>query len=99
MTDHQQTPEQPDDGVVADAGAIGLRIFVDTPEVIPSVASVLENAVKSVKSGSRGPVHFCLLDPGLPGEVELDVGREFPVTPQIKGAIKSLGGVIDVEEM
>ncbi len=90
---------QPIDGVVADAGAVGLRIFVDTPEVIPSVASVLENAVKSVKSGGRGPVHFCLMAPDLPGEVELETGREFPVTPQIKGAIKSLGGVIDVEEM
>jgi DNA polymerase-3 subunit alpha len=90
---------QPIDGVVADAGAIGLRIFVDTPDVISSVASVLENAVKSVKSGGRGPVHFCLMAPDLPGEVELETGREFPVTPQIKGAIKSLGGVIDVEEM
>ncbi len=90
---------QPIDGVVADAGAVGLRIFVDTSDVIPSVASVLENAVKSVKSGGRGPVHLCLMAPDLPGEVELDTGREFPVTPQIKGAIKSLGGVIDVEEM
>jgi DNA polymerase-3 subunit alpha len=90
---------QPIDGVVADAGAVGLRIFVNTPEVIASVATVLENAVKSVKSGGRGPVHFCLMAPDLPGEVELETGREFPVTPQIKGAIKSLGGVVDVEEM
>ncbi len=89
----------PIDSIVADAGAIGLRIFVDTPEVITSVATVLENAVSGVKSGGRGPVRFCLLNPDLPGEVEIDTGREFPVTPQIKGAIKSLGGVVTVEEI
>ena len=33
------------------------------------------------------------------GEVELDLGEEFPVTPQIKGAIKSLGGVLEVEDI
>ena len=29
----------------------------------------------------------------LPGEVEIDTGLEFPVNPQIKGALKSLAGV------
>ena len=89
---------QPIDTVVADAGAAGLRIFVDTPEAITSVASVLENAAQTVTAGGRGPVHFCLMDPGLPGEVEVTSGREYPVNPQIKGALKSLGGVITVEE-
>ncbi|MDF1669748.1 MAG: DNA polymerase III subunit alpha [Roseovarius sp.] len=89
---------QPIDAVVADAGSAGLKIFVDDPAVISSVANVLEGAAKTVTSGGRGPIHFCLLDPGLPGEVELETGREFPVNPQIKGAIKSLGGVVTVEE-
>jgi DNA polymerase-3 subunit alpha len=40
-----------------------------------------------------------LLNADLPGEVEIDIGQEFPVTPQIKGAIKSLGGVLQVEEL
>jgi len=40
-----------------------------------------------------------LLDPTLPGEVEMDVGRDYPVNPQIKGAIKSLSGVLEVEEV
>ena len=35
----------------------------------------------------------------LPGEVEIDSGAEYPVTPQIKGAIKSLTGVVMVEEI
>ena len=33
------------------------------------------------------------------GEVEMDLGAEFPVTPQIKGAIKSLSGVVEVQDM
>ena len=39
-----------------------------------------------------------LMHDDLPGEVELDLGEEFPVNPQIKGAIRSLGGVIEVED-
>ena len=40
-----------------------------------------------------------LVDQGLPGEVEMDAGQEFAVNPQIKGAIKSLDGVWDVEDI
>src|SRR6056297_2863230 len=90
---------QPIDGVVADAGAIGLRIFVETETVIPSVASVLQGAAQAAKSGGRGPIRFCLMGSGLPGEVEIDAGEDYPVTPQIKGAIKSLSGVLTVEEI
>lgn len=89
---------QPIDAVVADVGSVGLRVFVDDASAIPAVANVLQGAAQTVKSGGRGPIHFCLLDPSLPGEVELETGMEFPVNPQIKGAIKSLGGVVTVEE-
>ena len=88
----------PVDSVVADAGGAGLRVFIDGPEVIGSVAGVLANASgKAVRAG-RGPVYFCLMSDDLPGEVELDLGEEFPVSPQIKGALRSLGGVIEVED-
>ena len=89
---------QPIDGVVADAGAAGLRIFVDAPSAIPSVAKVLSNASETVKNANPGPIVFCLLNESLPGEVEVNSGQEFPVNPQIKGAIKSLAGVVLVEE-
>jgi DNA polymerase-3 subunit alpha len=49
--------------------------------------------------GGRGPIYFCLMDAGLPGEVEVKAGKEYPVSPQIKGALKSLGGVVMVEEV
>jgi len=90
---------QPIDGMVADAGAVGLRIFVDQPGVIGSVATVLEGASKAARGAAPGPIHFRLMGEGLPGEVEIDSGVEYPVTPQIKGAIKSLSGVVMVEEI
>ncbi len=89
----------PVDSVVAEAGATGLRIFVDQPQVLPTVAKVLQDAAGAAKSASKGPIRMCLLDPGLPGDVEMELGQDFPINPQIKGAIKSLDGVMSVEEI
>ena len=89
----------PIDSAVADAGSAGLRVFLDAPDAIPSVASILENAMRDGIKGGRGPIYFCLMNADLPGEVEIDLGRDFPVNPQIKGALRSLGGVIEVEEV
>ncbi|WP_428543434.1 DNA polymerase III subunit alpha [Profundibacter sp.] len=86
------------DGVAAEAGSMGLRVFIDRAEAVKSVSSVLERAAKDGTSRSGGPVVFCLIDASLPGEVELSLPKDYPVNPQIKGAIKSLGGVITVEE-
>ncbi len=89
----------PVDSVVAEAGATGLRIFVDQPQVLPTVATVLADAVSAAKGAAKGPIQLCLMDPGLPGDVEMDLGQDFPINPQIKGAIKSLDGVLSVEEV
>ncbi|APE44386.1 DNA polymerase III subunit alpha [Sulfitobacter alexandrii] len=89
----------PVDMAVADAGSIGLRVFVDAADAIPAVAQVLEGARSAARAGGKGPIQLCLMDPGLPGEVEVDLGFEYPVTPQIKGAIRSLGGVLEVQEI
>jgi DNA polymerase-3 subunit alpha len=89
----------PIDAAVADAGGMGLRIFIETPGAIASVSEVLAGARKAPNAAGKGPVHLCLMDSALPGEVEVDLGAEFPVTPQIKGAIRSLVGVLEVEEI
>ncbi|MEM8693811.1 MAG: DNA polymerase III subunit alpha [Pseudomonadota bacterium] len=89
----------PIDTVVADVGGMGLKIYVDQAEALVSVASVLEGAAQAVKTAGRGPITICLMDDSLPGEVEMDLGQDFPVTPQIKGAIKSLSGVLEVENI
>ncbi|MEL6648680.1 MAG: OB-fold nucleic acid binding domain-containing protein, partial [Pseudomonadota bacterium] len=87
----------PIDTVVSDAGQSGLKIFIEDEEVLTSVARVLEDAANA--KGGRGPISFCLMDPDLPGEVEMTVPGLFPVSPQIRGALRSLGGVVTVEEV
>ncbi len=87
------------DGVAADAGAMGLRVFVDEAAAVQAVAQLLERAAQEAKIRTRGPVHLCLMAPDLPGEVEVALGDGFPVNPQIKGAIKSLDGVVTVEDV
>ncbi|MGB3245950.1 MAG: DNA polymerase III subunit alpha [Sulfitobacter sp.] len=89
----------PVDMAVADVGGIGLKVFINSPEAIVAVSTVLDGARSAAKGAGRGPVQFCLMGAGLPGEVEVDLGQDFPVTPQIKGAIRSLGGVLEVEEI
>ena len=89
---------QPIDGAV-DAGAMGLKIFVDDDAAIGSIASVLERSGTDKSIRARGPVSLCLMNPELPGEVEVLLGEAFAVNPKVKGAIKSLGGVVMVEEI
>ena len=88
----------PVEAVVADAGSAGLKIFIDDPMAVGNVASVLAQAAANATRGARGPVKFLLSDAGLPGEVEIDLNEEFPVSPEIKGAIKSLDGILEVQE-
>ena len=47
---------------------------------------------------ATGPVNLVLIAPDLPCEVELALPGEWPVTPQIAGAIKAAQGVVEVEE-
>ena len=89
----------PIDALVQDAGAVGLRIFIEDTQAIDHVATVLQRAVTDKIKAGRGPIYFNLMAKGLPGEVEIDCGVEFPVNPQIKGALRSLDGVIEVEEV
>jgi DNA polymerase-3 subunit alpha len=89
---------QPIDEVVQGAGA-GLRVFVQAEEALPAVASVLAQAREAARRAKGGPVTLLLLDPSLPGEVEIDVGDGWPVTPQVRRALRSLPGVLEVEEV
>jgi len=89
----------PIDSAVAQANASGLKVFVEDSAAVPSVAGVMAALPDAARKGATGPLHFCLLDPDLPGEVELDLGDGFPVSPQVKSALKSLPGVLMVEEL
>ncbi len=87
------------DVAIADIGASGLRVFIDDAAAVDAVASVLDQARDAARKAARGPVQFCLMDPELPGEVDIDLGQDFAINPQVKGALKSLAGVVSVEDL
>ena len=89
---------QPIDTAVAQE-ATGLRVFVEDEIGIASVRSLLTRMAEDAARAARGPIHLCLMHPDLPGEVEMLLGEHFPVSPQIKGALRSMEGVITVEEV
>ncbi|MHA7885737.1 DNA polymerase III subunit alpha [Roseicyclus sp.] len=89
---------QPIDSAVAQE-AMGLRVFVEGETGIASVRSLLTRMAEDAARAARGPIHLCLMHPDLPGEVEMLLGDNFPVSPQIKGALRSMDGVITVEEV
>ncbi|HCP82500.1 MAG TPA: DNA polymerase III subunit alpha, partial [Octadecabacter sp.] len=88
----------PIDLAVADAGSTGLRVFLGDPSAIPTVDEILQNAIRDKVKGGRGPITFTIDDAEL-GEIDVELGAEFPVNPQIKGALRSLSGVIEVQEI
>ena len=89
---------QPIDLVVADAGAAGMRIHIDTAEAVAAVAALLGRAQSGV-ARATGPVRFCVTDHATAQEYDIDTGLVCPITPQIKGAVKSLAGVVMVEDL
>ncbi|WP_281984660.1 DNA polymerase III subunit alpha [Thalassorhabdomicrobium marinisediminis] len=88
----------PIDAAVADAGSTGLRVFLGDVAAIPTVSDILQNALRDGIKAGRGPITFTIDDAEL-GEIDVELERDFPVNPQIKGALRSLTGVIEVQEI
>jgi len=84
----------PVDNAIAGVAAKGLKVFLNQPEAVPSMARILGNDIK----GTRGPINLILSHPDLPGDVEITLPGKFPVNPQMKSALKSVEGVVEVEE-
>ncbi len=88
----------PLEGAVADAGGAGLRVHIGAPEAAGSVKAVLDKMGAGEGARGRGPIRFCLNAPDGQ-EVEIEVGAHLPVSPRIRSALKSLNGVVLVEEI
>ena len=84
----------PVDNAIAGAAAKGLKVFLNAAEAVPSMAKVLANEVK----GARGPVNLILTAPDLPGDVEITLSGTYSVNPQMRSALKSIEGIVEVEE-
>ncbi len=89
----------PVDLAVADAGAPDLRVFVEDAGAFGMIANVLDGAIERLPKAPRGQVTLCLMDPSLPGEVDMTLPNPFPLNHDVKGALKSLAGVMAVEEV
>ena len=85
---------QPIDQVADQAGAQALRIHLDRADAAVAVAGLFAR----VEGRNRAQITLCVPGPDG-GEIDLLLPKEFPVTPQIKGAIKAMAGVVMVEEI
>ena len=84
----------PIDAATATAGAQDLRIHLARPEAAQSLATLLTK----LEGRTRAAITLCVTDPEG-REIDIDLPGEYPVTPQIKGAIKAMHGVLAVEEI
>jgi DNA polymerase III subunit alpha len=87
---------QPIDQVAADAGGSTLRIYLDRAEAAASVAALF---ARLDGGRAKGQIILCVPDPATGREIDLALPNPYPITPQIKGAIKAVQGVVTVEEM
>ncbi|MEZ5755766.1 MAG: DNA polymerase III subunit alpha [Paracoccaceae bacterium] len=85
---------QPIDSVAAEAGASDLRIHLNRAEAALSVAALLAQ----VEGRTKGQITICVPDE-TGCEIDVLLPQPYPVTPQIKGAIKAMQGVVMVEEI
>ncbi|KAF0116806.1 MAG: DNA polymerase III subunit alpha [Rhodobacteraceae bacterium] len=84
----------PIDAVAAQAGAADLRIHLSRPEAVVSLAALLAR----VEGRTRAAITLCVTD-AQGREVDIALPDTYPITPQIKGAIKAVQGVMAVEEI
>ncbi len=91
----------PIDQMVADAGAAGLNVMIDDPGAAELVQSVLQRFREDGSIKTKGNISLTAIGVDLPQarqDVTVDIGDGWPVSPKIKGALKSLPGVVLVEE-
>ena len=89
----------PMDEAVDTAPQVGLRIFVEEAAAVEPLQGLLTRLANESGARGRGPLHLCLLGEDLPGEIEMRLPGEYPVNPQVKGALRSLPGIAMVEEV
>ncbi|MES2333780.1 MAG: DNA polymerase III subunit alpha [Pseudomonadota bacterium] len=84
----------PIETVAAQAGAPDLRIHLARPEAAVSLAALLAR----VEGRSRAMITLCITD-ARGHEIDIALPDSYPITPQVKGAIKAVQGVLAVEEI
>jgi len=91
---------QPVDVAVADAGAAGLKVRLAEGAALPELAELLDrHREQQVARKARGPLWFCIPDPMSGDLIEVEIGRDLPVTPRLRGELRVLPGILDVEDV
>ncbi len=89
----------PIEGAVADAGGDAVAgVIWARPRRRRSVRSLLDRMATGAAS-ARGRSPSAIADRRTGREIEVTPDETFALTPQIKGALKSLPGVVTVEEI
>ena len=101
----------PASAIVAEVKATGLRVFIGDSNVLPIMGQILENTENTQNTANttntensagrsiKGKIYVCLYGPGLSGEVEMELGQDYMITPQVRNALKSLDGIVKVEDV
>lgn len=74
--------------------ATGIRVFLDNTVPLNNLSSLLNEQNKG-----RGQVTFMLEVEDIEQEVEVTLPGGFIITPQVRGALKAIPGVLDVHEV
>ena len=85
---------QPIDQVADQAGAQALRVHLNDVAAVASIATLLGQ----VTGRNRAQITLCVPD-AQGREIDLCLPQAYPITPQIKGAIKAVQGVVLVEDI
>ena len=90
----------PIEGMI-EAAAAGLNVMIDSIDAVQPIVSVLERYREDASIRTKGEICITALAmplPDAPQDVPVNIGDGWPVSPQIKGALKSLPGVVLVED-
>ncbi len=78
---------------VATYAAEGLRIFLGDEGAVDNLAAVFK------EHGARGRGRVSLILDAGDREVEMELGTQYAISPAMRGAIKSIPGIVDVQDL
>ncbi|MGA0540827.1 DNA polymerase III subunit alpha [Neotabrizicola sp. VNH66] len=84
----------PIETVADQAQAADLRIHLNREDAVASIAALLAK----VEGRNRARITLCVPDE-TGREIDLELPQPYPVSPQVKGALKAIRGVVMVEEV
>jgi len=90
---------QPVETLAADAGAQALRVHLAEADAAAAVAALLERARADAGRMAKGQVTVCVADAASGQEIDIALPGQWPLGPQVKGALKAVQGVLAVEEL